>query len=157
MEIKKKKVSDIMHLVVEQASVINQRGSVSQLFKCFLSDPRTRHVYVVNDENVLIGSIRLNDLVETIDPYINSLDNGFFDKFMSDFTKKKCSDFMLKKFLFLKEDSLISEMIDIMIDNKVNELPVVDNNNHITGEVNFLELIKYFSDNEYLAEKNKRD
>ena len=64
---------------------------------------------------------------------------------------------MLKNFLFLKENSSVLEMIDIMVDNKVNELPVVDNNKRIIGEVNFLELIKYFSDNEYLAEKNKQN
>lgn len=153
MNIKQKKVGDIRNLIVGEASSIKDDQKISELFECFLKDERTRHVYVLNAEGVIVGSVRLNDLVELIAPYIDFLRDEMFNRFMSEFTQKKVSDIMLKDFLSLQESSSISEMVDIMVDNKVNELPVIDDHKRIIGEVNFLELIKYFSDNERHLEK----
>ena len=39
---------------------------------------------------------------------------------------------------------LLSEMISIMLQETVNELPVVDDEMHVVGEVNMLEAIKQY-------------
>lgn len=156
MKIEKRTVNDIRQLIVGQASIIKQDQNISEVFKCLLEDTRTRHVYVVNAEDAIVGSVRLNDLIERMAPYIGYLESEMFNKFMYEFTQKKVSAIMLKEFLFLKEDTAISEMISTMIDNKVNELPIVNDNNRIIGEVNLLELVKYFSDNEHLVNKKQK-
>ncbi len=153
MKIKQKTVSDIRNLIIGEASSIRDDQKISELFKCFLKDARTRHVYVLDAEDVIVGSVRLSDLVELMAPYINFLKDEMFNRFMSKFIQKEVSEIMLKDFLSLQESSSISEMIDTMVDNKVNELPVVDDHKRVIGEVNFLELVKYFSDNEHLLEK----
>lgn len=59
---------------------------------------------------------------------------------------------MLKDFISLKERDSITDMIFIMLEHRVNELPVVDEDKKIIGEVNRMEFIKFLSDNEHLTE-----
>ena len=67
------------------------------------------------------------------------------------------SQIMLKDFLFLKGDMPLNEMVDIMLEHKVNELPVLDDNDKIIGDVNFLEFIKFLSENKYLINKESEE
>ncbi len=155
MKVKQKCVNDIRSLLVEEPTVIYQQQSVSELLKYFFMDQRTRHVYVVNEDGVMVGSVRLNDLIELIMEYLQNLDDRVFNKFIALFVNKTVADVMLKRFVFLKEDTSITDMLSIMLENKVNELPVLDDNNKVVGEANFMEFIKFLSDNEYLVETAK--
>ena len=151
MNAKQKCVKDIRDLIVEQPTTIHPQQNIKDLLKCFLEDQRTRHVYVVDEDKKIIGSVRLNDLVEYIEVYLQCLDDKMFDKFTSLLINKKAADVMSRDFLCLKDDMLLSDMIATMLEHKVDELPVVDDNNRIIGEVNFLEFINFLSENEHLA------
>ncbi len=147
MKVKQIKVSDICHLIVKEATVINSEATIGELFQRMIKDQRTRHVYVVNNQKKIVGSVRLNDLIEFIMCYLSNLNDDSFNIFIAEFSEKKVSDIMLKDYLFLNPETSIENMISIMIEHKVNELPVVDNNKEVVGEANFLEFIKFLSDN----------
>lgn len=158
MEVNKKTVSDICDLIVKEATIIYENETIGTLFHKMIEDQRTRHVYVVDKKDVIVGSVRLNDLVDLILPYLQNLDNNMFNKFISDFSSKPVSSIMLKDFLHIKNDTNLSDMISQMLAHRINELPIVDDNNKIIGEVNFLEFIKFLSDGKQLQcakSKNK--
>jgi CBS domain-containing protein len=151
MKIKQKCVKDIQDLLVREPTCITADRTVSDLLKAFLQDPRTRHVYVVDNDHVLIGSLRLNDIVEFMSPYLQNLNDDTFNLFFAKFSEKKVKCIMCRDFLYLKENAPLAEMVSLMLENRVNELPVVGHGNRVIGEVNFLELVKFLSDNEHLA------
>ncbi len=153
MKAKQKCVKDIRNFLVEKPTTINAQENIRSLLECFFEDQRTRHVYVIDNENKIVGSVRLNTLVEYIQIYMKCLDDSNFAKFVFELSNKKVADVMSKEFLSLKDDMLLTDMIGIMLENNVEELPVVDEANQIVGEVNFLEFIKFLSDNNHLSEK----
>jgi len=62
-------------------------------------------------------------------------------------SSKVVKDIMKTNPNYVYEDSLLSEMIAIMVREKVNELPVIDKDRKIIGEVNFLKVIAYYLKN----------
>ena len=66
----KMRVKDIQRLLTRAALVITPEKNIEELFEMLLSNPRTRHVYVIDEKKRLIGSVRLNMVVEAVFPEI---------------------------------------------------------------------------------------
>lgn len=146
----KVRVKDIRHLIVEKPPTTSKYTPIELLLDIIIKDTRTRHVYIVNDQNALIGSVRLNNIIQFLFPSIlltDTVDLHSVTSFLDNIFAKKTEDIMNKNPAFVFEDSLLSDMIKIMHKEKVNELPVLDSNMKIIGEVNVLEIITYYRTN----------
>jgi predicted transcriptional regulator len=60
------------------------------------------------------------------------------------FTKEKIRDIMNEDFRYVTDDTSVSDMVQVMIGEEINELPVVDENRKVIGEVNMLEAVAYY-------------
>lgn len=146
MKIRQKKVKDIRSLLVQDATVISSDATMGQALKKMLEDQRTRHVYVIDETNVIIGMIRLTDVVEFIMSYLPNLKDDSFEIFLHQYMEKNVKTIMEKKPVYLQEETLLEEMLSIMVEHRVDELPVVNESLNVIGEVNFLEFVKFLSD-----------
>jgi predicted transcriptional regulator len=151
MNIKQTYVKDIQNLLISKPTCINKGETGSALMKALFEDPRTRHVYVTDDNGVMVGTVRLNSLVEFMAPYIQNLENNTFNVFIAEIMAKKVETIMRKDFLSLAQTTSLIDMIGMMVHHGVNELPILDSEGRVTGEANLLELIKFLSDNEHIA------
>jgi len=143
-----KKVKDISSLIVKNAATLNKDASMDELLEKIIEDTRSRHVYIVDENSNLLGSVRLNNVVEYLFPNTTLLEtsnNMFVMKFLSYSSAKLVEDIMINSPSFVYEETSLSEMVQIMIREKVNELPVIDQNRKIIGEVNILEVISYYT------------
>ncbi len=57
------KVKDVRNLLVKVPTTVKASASTTEVLESIVADTRTRHVYVVDSNNRLIGSIRMNDVV----------------------------------------------------------------------------------------------
>jgi len=57
-------VGEVHRLIVENATTITLDKPLDELLKKIVEDPRTRHVYVIDNKNILMGSVRLNSVLE---------------------------------------------------------------------------------------------
>ncbi len=114
-----------------------------------IEDPKTRHVYVVDKNKHIIGSIKLSDIREDMFPF------SVFDTKV-DITKqglinyKKsllACDIMSYNFEYVYEESKLPDVFRIMHEEGINELPVVNSQLEIIGEINFFEIILYYLKN----------
>lgn len=139
-------VGEIRNLIVEKPSVLKKNAVLNEIITAIVKDPRSRHAYVVDDEGKLLGSIRLNSIIECMFP---------FSAFESDvdvnsdtlFQFKQsilAMDIMNKQPIHVYETTPIPEIVKIMVREKINELPVVDKSLKIIGEINFLEIMIEF-------------
>lgn len=106
-------------------------------------NPLSRHVYIVDDDERLQGSVRLHDLIETLFPYllvgeISEEDLSPLDLIFD----SPATRFINREHLAVTEDTTLAELIPMMIENFVNELPVIDATGRVIGEVNMLEILK---------------
>ena len=144
------KVKDIRDIIVQNPATIDQDSSLEELLSKILEDSSSRHVYVINEKNKLIGSVRLNNTIMYLFPTAALMeDSEFFSvsDFMEYSSAKKVKDIMNRVCSYAFEDMYITEMIRIMIKEKVNELPVINKNFEIIGEVNVLEIISFYLKN----------
>ena len=65
-----KRVGDVHKLLVEDAAAIGPDQLLDELLAKIVEDPRTRHVYVVDRDGVLVGSVRLNTVLKHLFPLI---------------------------------------------------------------------------------------
>lgn len=139
----KKKVKDVQELLVKHPTVVRADDDLDSVCASVVSDPKTRHVYVVDDGNKLLGTIRMNKMVEYLFPYTALVEQAtkILKGKATGADDTHASDVMDDSLLFVKESTSLSEVAKIFMRQKINELPVVDDNMVITGQINFYEII----------------
>ena len=155
----KKYVRDIRNLIISTPSTISPDDTVDTLLAKIIDDPRSRHVFVVDENNVLVGSVRLNSIIGFLFPdsflkgKSSKLFGGYssFSEYFLIVNAEKVSDIMNKEPCFVYEDTTLGEMAKIMRNEQINELPVVDSEKHVIGKANMLEIISH-----YLKIKNEQ-
>ena len=142
--LKKMTAKDIRSLLIDKPSIISQDAPINELLAKINDDLRTRHVYVVDKENKLIGSVRMNSIVQYLFPMSAMIHQTAEDPhhFCSvNFQADKVSEIMNPTPSYVSESTNLAEMAKILMKEKINELPVVDKNMIIIGQVNVYELI----------------
>ncbi len=139
----RKKVRDVQHLLVKHPTLVKAGDDLDSVCASIVSDPKTRHVYVVDDNNKFLGSIRMNKMVEYLFPYTALVEQG--TKVLKGKSTSPdathASDVMGETKLYVKESASLSEVARIFMRERINELPVVDDNMVVTGQINFYEII----------------
>ena len=141
------KVKDIMYAIVKDPTVVSENESISDVLKKILKDARSRHAYIVDDSGKLIGSLRINNIIAYLFPSLVFTDeiSAFPVSTFVEYTNAKAvKDIMNNDPSYVYKDTTLKEMVKIMIEEKINELPVVDKNLKVIGEVNIMELIAYY-------------
>ena len=138
------RVGDIRELVVSEASTIGPEAEIPELLEKMIEDPRSRHLYVVDESGVLRGAVRLNCLTEYLFPYTTiSVSESFpsLSRLLTQFAARKVSDIMNPAPRSVDDSVLVPDAVKIMWEEKINELPVVDEKRRLIGELNLSEII----------------
>jgi len=100
----------------------------------------------VDEDNRLIGSVRMNAVVEYLFPFTAVLDRG--NEMMVggyvDTTPKTVSKIMNPEPVAVAETTPLSDVARILMEEKINELPVIDAERHVIGQVNVYEFIMFY-------------
>lgn len=134
---------DVRNLLVKDPVVMGPEQSVEELLAAIIKDPRTRYAYVVDKKGRLIGSVRMNDVVRYLFPF-EAVVEGSTELSVGKyayFEAKTVGDIMDDSPRFVKETTSLSDMADILIREKINELPVVDDQMRIVGQLSLYEVI----------------
>ena len=137
---RKIKVRDIRNLITHQASIVHRDDSLLKVAKKIVEDPKTRAVYVVDNNEKLVGIIPVIELVQYL--YSEYIPQEYilyrFPILLSG--KPRAGDIMLPP-VYVHDDEKITDAFIKMFKNNLKELPVVDENMHIIGDLNILEMI----------------
>lgn len=137
---KKMRVKDIRNLITQEASIVREDDTILKVAEEMVRDPKTRTVYVVNKENKLVGVIPVIELVQYL--YSAYIPQEYilyrFPVLLSGTPKAK--DIMLPP-VYVHDDENITSAFIKMFKNNLKELPVVDEEMHVIGDLNILEMI----------------
>lgn len=137
------RVKDVLNHVEVEPDVIHCDISPEELLRKMIANPHTRHVYVVDNAGRLCGAVRMNMVVEYLFPF-TSLRAGSSEwllKTLPSFDDKTLCDLMNDQPCSVTEDTPLAEMAEILMRERINELPVVDENRRIVGQVNVYNVI----------------
>lgn len=135
-----KRVKDIRNLITQNASTVREDASLLKIAEAIVEDQKTRAVYVINNENKLVGIIPVNEIIQYI--YYEHIPEEYilyrFPVILS--SNATAKDIMLPPVYVYDHEELTSALVK-MFKNNLEELPVVDNEMHIVGDLSVLELI----------------
>ncbi len=134
------KVKDARTLINKEPTMVKKDATIKEVAKKILENPKTRSVYVVNENDELVGIIPVLQLVQYLYYKYIPLDYIIYRFSIIVSSDSKAEEIMLPPEYVHDDDPLETAVIK-MFKNNLKELPVVDNNMHIVGEINILELI----------------
>jgi Mg/Co/Ni transporter MgtE len=136
-------VSDAESLIVNEPAKVRLGSKVIDAVDSILEDPRTQTVYVVDMYDKLKGTITVNDLLK-----VSAIQVGAYRKFkiLNFFTYmsllySEVVDDIMREPISVKNDDKFLKALQIMEENDLADLPVVDKNNILIGELNGLEML----------------
>ena len=136
-------VRDARRLVVDTPVTVRPTASMEEVLTAIVSDPRTRHIYVTDRDGVLLGAIRMNVVVEYLFPLVAlavdtaDVEDGRFATFRA----RTAAELMNPEPRFVTESTRLSDLAAIFMEEKINELPVIDAEHRVIGQVNVHEVI----------------
>ena len=143
--IKDIRVSDVLEMagkVVEPATVRSD-ASLRDAVMAIIKDSETRKVYVVDDQGKLVGTITLETLLRHAGYRMGVRETGMtsFLRMLAEMSNDKVHDIMAKP-IRVRKDELLVNVTKLMVENHLNDLPVVDNQDKLVQELNGLDILK---------------
>lgn len=137
-------VKDIRNLLVPTPVTASPDDSIEDLLKKLSEDLRIRNVYVIDDKSKLVGAVRMNMTLEYLFPLAALIEKGtdFREGWVPNLSiSATVADIMNPRPRFVTENQTLSEIAMMLLREKVTELPVVDDNGTLIGQVNTTEII----------------
>ena len=135
-----KRVKDIRNLITQEAAIVKEDDLLLKVAEEIVKDPKTRAVYVVDKNDKLVGIIPVIELVQYL--YYEYIPQEYilyrFPVILS--SEATAGDIMLPP-IYVHDNEHISDALIKMFKNNLKELPVVDDEMHVIGDLNILELI----------------
>ena len=140
------RVRDIRHLLVDEPSWVGPAVSIRAVMEKMIADLRTRWVYVVDDEHRLIGAISMNSIVEYLFPLEAIIEHSFplYEVYFPKVGALTAHDLMDASTPRITEETSLADMADLLMQHQVNELPVVNDQGVLIGQVNVYEVIRAY-------------
>lgn len=136
-------VSDVRRIHTRLPVTIKANDSISSIFKAGISGKRCRNIYVVDDDNTLLGVIRMRDMLRKLFPVATlSGEIGAILGNLSVLTADTAGKLMTPA-PAVTDSCPLNKVSAILIREGLLELPVVDEKNRIIGEVDASEIIAF--------------
>ena len=134
-------VSDVYDLVIKEPSMVRAGSKIQEVFDQFLKNPVSQKVYVIDEEGELLGAVTTQTLLRLLGYRVGVREFAGFSlwKLMRDMLKEGV-DGVFVKVPPVKATDKLTKALQIMLDNHVSDLPVVDANGKLVGELNSLEI-----------------
>lgn len=136
-------VRDAFKLIVTEPILVTRDMGLREVVERVLEDPRTRSAYVVDSKQRVVGMIALRQMLEAIEGSLS-----LFERLRMPARQKSrrnsvpfsVQDHMFKPVTVTEDDRLI-DALGKMIEHGQEDLPVVDEDGVLIGELNGFELL----------------
>ncbi|RLF46236.1 MAG: CBS domain-containing protein [Thermoplasmata archaeon] len=137
---KKVRVSNIRNLITRDASVVREDDSLLKVAEEIVRDPRTRSVYVVDKSGKLMGIIPVIELIQYL--YYEHIPQEYiFYHFPLALSGEPVAKDIMLSPVYVHDTDSVTDALKKMFKNNLEEIPVVDGDMKIIGDLNILELI----------------
>jgi CBS domain-containing protein len=134
-------VRDAYRLIVTNPIIVTKGMALHEVVDRVLADPRTRSAYVVDEKGRLVGAIGLTQMLAAIQGSLSLFEKGR----QQTRTKKVPLPFSVEEYMVrpvtVTEDDRLLSALEKMMKHGLEDLPVVDDNNALIGELNGFEIL----------------
>lgn len=148
-------IGKIRKLITGNPTFVFEKSDIKEVINRFIKNPIIRAVYVVDEKQKLKGIITITDILKKISidfystSFINSSSNFLGYDLVASVSKTFAKDFMNAEIYYIKDNDNIEKAFQILFRNKVGEIPVVNDDLILIGDLNVIELLilweKYYN------------
>ncbi|OGS42726.1 MAG: hypothetical protein A3K67_05965 [Euryarchaeota archaeon RBG_16_62_10] len=134
-------VKDAYRLVVTDPIIVTKQMRLHEVVDRVLADPRTRSAYVVDDKRRLLGMIGLKQMLTAIESSLTVVDKGrTHPRSRHAPLPFSVEEYMVRPVTVSPDDRLLTAL-QKMMRSGLEDLPVVDEEGTIVGELNGFEIL----------------
>jgi CBS domain-containing protein len=120
--------------------IVFTEATLDEVVKVMASAPHSRVVFVIDEEERLVGTIPLGALVPHI--FGGNLSRIVNRRLMlSLVTTRIASDIMVKKPLFVRKEESVYSLLHSMVVRNIKEVAVVDEDHKVVAELTMVDLL----------------
>ncbi len=136
-------VKEIYKTFTVKPPVVPESAKIEEVIRILLQDPKSRSVYIVNSKNKLIGIISTLIILKTTHIIKGKKTVAKEDVFnaLKISRAREARDIMHPP-IYVYENDKILDVLEKMSSENIQELPVVDKDKHVLGDLNCLEILK---------------
>jgi len=136
------KVGDMHDIMVGKPAVVNENDILRDAIEAITLNKTSRKVYVCDDEGKLKGVITIETLLRNLGYRVGVREEGMisFFKFITGILKENVTEIMEKP-VSITNNHKVLDALKMMVEHHLNDLPIVDDEGRIIGELNSLEIL----------------
>lgn len=136
------KVGEVHEVMIGKPALVTEDAILGDAVEAITQNLASRKVYVADMAGVLKGVIRIETLLRHVGYKVGVRETGIISylKFLSGIFKENVTDFMEDPVTVTNDHKLL-DALQKMVDNHLNDLPVVDTEGRIIGELLGLEFL----------------
>lgn len=144
IDIRDLKVEDVYEIMVGKPAILREDAQLKDAVEAITQDLISRKVYIVDAEGILIGMISIETLLRHVGYRVGVREVGVisFFKFLGGVFKENVTEIMEKKPVTVTNNHKVLDALRLMVEHHLNDLPVIDDEGKIIGELNSLEILK---------------
>ncbi len=136
-------------IMIKKVITISKDATVAELVKLLIKH-KISGVPIVNEEKELLGIVSEADIIVKVSnlPFPISFSFAFLDSYESytkstnEYLKTRVEEIMSRNVKTARENMPISKVVNIMINNNINRIPVLDDNNKLSGIITRADIMK---------------
>jgi CBS domain-containing protein len=143
-DIRDLRVKDVLDVMVGKPAVVKEDAILKDAVDAITQNMISRKVYVVDGEGKLIGVITIETLLRQVGYRVGVREAGMisFFKFLSGIFKENVTEIMDKP-VTITDKHKVLDALQKMVEYHLNDLPVIDDEGKIVGELNSIEIIEH--------------
>lgn len=139
-------VADVCPPLTDPPAAVRDSDLLEDLLQVMRVETGMRHVYVTDANGRLTGSINVQKIVAFLFPTAAAMrsQQGLYGGIMEQYDTicaREVKDLCDRNPLCVQDSTLLTEVARIFLQEKITELPVVDADGLLVGEVNMYEII----------------
>lgn len=136
-------VADVYHLMVQPASTVEEDAKLGDVVDAMIKHPLSRQVYVVDGEGKVLGAVDAETVLRLLGYRVGVQRNKGISAFgfLRDTLKERAVDVM-REVRPVTKDTKLTAALQIMLDDRMADLPVVDDQGRLVGELISMDMLK---------------
>jgi len=145
MDAKTLLVRNVYKTITLKPTVVSEDTELKDVIRAIINDPITRSVYVIDKRKRFVGYITVLQLLRlTHIRWGGTLPRREETKDIIKIETASKINKVMHSPIFVYEDDILLKVLGNMLEEKVQELPVINKNRQIIGDINCLEILKGF-------------
>lgn len=136
-------------IMTKKVITISKDATVAELVKLLIKH-KISGVPIVNEKEELVGIVTEADIIVKVSslPFPISFSFAFLDSYDSytkstkEYMETRVEEIMSKNIKTAKENMPLSKVVNIMINNNINRIPILDDNNKLSGIITRADIMK---------------